>query len=204
MAEPIASFAELEESIHLTFNKNGAIKSSPSSALKSARNEIQIFRDCIEGKLATLMRSPGISPHLQDTGIREHDGRPTVAVRASSVSRVPGVQRGRSDSGGTIFVEPEGIRKMGEEHSGAQNRERQELMHILQELTAKIAAEVDRLRSTLAVMADVDMTYAKVRISRTFAMHPPILNVEGYREFHWSHDPRDPWPEKGQSLNAFQ
>lgn len=179
MAEPIISFAALEESIELTFNENGAIKSSASSALKSARNEIQIFRGRIKGKLATLMRSPGISPHLQDTGIREHDGRPTVAVRASAVSRVSGVQRGRSDSGGTIFVEPEGIRKMGEELSGAQNRERQELMRILQELTAKIAAEVGRLRTTLAVMAHVDMTYAKVRLSRTFAMHPPSLNHEG-------------------------
>jgi DNA mismatch repair protein MutS2 len=179
MAEPIASFTELEESIELTFNENGAIKSSASSALKSARNEIQIFRGRIKGKLATLMRSPSISPHLQDTGIREHHGRPTVAVRASSVSRVPGVQRGRSDSGGTIFVEPEGIRKMGEELTAAQDREREEMVRILQELTAKIAAEVNRLRTTLVAMAHVDMTYAKVRLSRTFAMQPPILNHEG-------------------------
>ncbi|MBT6146079.1 MAG: hypothetical protein HOH74_11650 [Gemmatimonadetes bacterium] len=176
LSEGIQTYPKLEECIELTFNENGAIKSSASAALKKARNEIRTLRGRIRGKLATLMRSPGIAPYLQDTGIREHGGRPTLALRAAAASRVPGIQRARSDSGGTVFVEPEGVRQMGLELTGAQDREREEMVRILQAVTALIAAEAPSLRQTLMALAHVDMTFAKVRMSRCFSMQPPQLN----------------------------
>jgi DNA mismatch repair protein MutS2 len=179
MADGIGVFTELEARIDATFNENGGIKSSASERLKTARNDIQTLRGRIRGKLSTLMRSPDVAPYLQDTGIREHDGRPTLAIRASASSRVRGAQRGRSDSGGTIFIEPEGVRKMGNELLQAMGREKQEMVRILQEVTAMIAEQADELRQTLTAMAHVDMTLAKVRMSRNFAMHPPDLNDDG-------------------------
>ena len=179
MAEGIHLFDELEERIDITFNENGGIKSSASSRLKTARNEIQTLRGRIRGKLSTLMRSPAVAPHLQDTGIREHDGRPTLAVRATAGSRVAGAQRARSDSGGTVFIEPEGVRKMGDELSAAINKEMEETVRILREITALIAEEATQLTTTMVAMAHVDMTFAKVRMSRTFAMEPAKLNDKG-------------------------
>lgn len=179
LSDGIRVYAELEERIGVTFNENGAIRNTASAALKSARNEIQTLRGRIRGKLATLMRSSGIAPHLQDTSIREHNGRPTIAVRAPVASRVPGVQRARSDSGGTVFIEPEGIRKLGEELTSAQDREREEMVRILRELTAAIAADAQSLRVTMSVLAHLDMTFAKVRMSRCFSMDPPQLNEAG-------------------------
>ena len=41
------------------------------------------------------------------------------------------------------------------------------------------ADHADRLRTTLAALTHVDMTFAKVRMSRRFAMQPPQLNAEG-------------------------
>ena len=119
------------------------------------------------------------SPHLQDTGIREHGGRPTLAIRAVALSRVRGLQRGRSDSGGTVFIEPEGVRQMGDELMAATNEEKEETFRILGEVTALVAAHSERLRSTMTAMAHVDMTYAKVRMSRSFSREPPQLNTEG-------------------------
>ena len=179
MAEGIGEFDELEARIDATFNENGGIKSSASDRLKTARNDIQTLRGRIRGKLSTLMRSPAVAPHLQDTGIREHDGRPTLAIRASASSRVRGAQRGRSDSGGTIFIEPEGIRKLGDELGEAITREKKEMVRILREVRTIIAAEAAALQTTMTAMAHVDMTLAKVRMSRSFAMQPPAINADG-------------------------
>ena len=179
MADGIGVFTGLEERIDVTFNENGGIKNSASERLKTARNDIQTLRGRIRGKLSTLMRSPDVAPHLQDTGIRDHDGRPTLAIRASASSRVRGAQRGRSDTGGTIFIEPEGVRKMGDELVAVLAAEKTEMVRILRDVTAVIAGETTQLRTTLTAMAHVDMTLAKVRMSRNFAMQPPRLNAAG-------------------------
>jgi DNA mismatch repair protein MutS2 len=178
MAEGICVFKELEERIDKTFNEGGAMRSSASPRLKSVRNEIQTLRGRIRGKLSGLMRSE-IGAHLQDTSIREYDGRPALAVRASAASKVRGIQRGRSDSGGTIFIEPEGVREMGNELSQAIDKEQGEVQRIFQDLAARIAGRLQDLHTTLTAMAHVDMTFAKVRFSRAFSMQPPQLNSAG-------------------------
>ncbi|MEE3258091.1 MAG: MutS2/Smr-associated SH3 domain-containing protein [Candidatus Latescibacterota bacterium] len=175
----IAIFPELEARIDKTFNEQGAMRSSASPRLKSLRNEIQTLRGRIRGKLTTLMRSSGLAPYLQDTGIRESDGRPALAIQSHHAAKVSGVQRGRSDTGSTVFVEPEGIRAMGDELEGAVDAEKAEQLRILRELTARIAEPVKELRQTLDTMAHVDMTFAKVRMSRAFEMQPPRLDTQG-------------------------
>ena len=177
-ATAISTHAEIEERIERTFNEGGAIKSDATPKLKTLRRTIETVRGRIRGKLQSLLRSQGVGPYLQDTGIRESKGRPTIAVKAQYASRVPGTRRDRSDSGGTIFVEPEGVRPMVDELETAQNAEKEEMARILRQITALIAAQDEPLRQTLDVLAHIDMTYAKVRLSRNFGMHPPRLNNE--------------------------
>lgn len=177
MADDIGVFDELEQRIDKTFNEGGAVRSTASPRLKNLRNEIQTLRGRVRGKLSSLLRSD-IANHLQDTSIREIDQRPAIAVRASAASKVRGVQRGRSDSGGTIFVEPEGVREMSDELARAIDKEKEEIRRIIQEVTAAIAERLEDLRTTLERMAHVDMTFAKVRMSRAFAMQPVALNSD--------------------------
>ncbi|MFT5088824.1 MAG: DNA mismatch repair protein MutS2 [Candidatus Latescibacterota bacterium] len=178
MADNIGVFDELEQRIEKTFNEGGGMRSSASPRLKNLRNEIQTLRGRVRGKLSALMRSD-IASHLQDTSIREIDQRPALAVRASALSKVRGMQRGRSDSGNTVFVEPEGVREMSDELARAMDKEKEEIRRILQELAAAIADRLQDLRTTLASMAHVDMTFAKVRMSRAMAMQPAVLNGDG-------------------------
>lgn len=178
MAAGIGFFDDLEQHIDKTFNEGGAVRSTASPRLKNLRNEIQTLRGRVRGKLSSLLRSD-IANHLQDTSIREIDQRPALAVRASAASKVRGVQRGRSDSGGTIFVEPEGVREMSDELARAIDKEKEEIRRIILEVTAAIAEHLDDLRATLARMAHVDMTFAKVRMSRAMGMQPVELNSDG-------------------------
>jgi DNA mismatch repair protein MutS2 len=178
-ASAIHVYPEVEERIFGALNDGGAIRNTASSRLKSVRREIQQSRSRIQAKLQSLLRSSEIAPLLQDTGIRDVNGRPTLAVKAQHAARLPGARRDRSATGSTIFVEPEAVRSMSAELETLLNDEKAEMKRILQELTALIAARQQELRQSLDVLAHIDMTYAKVRFSREFGMNPPELNTEG-------------------------
>ncbi|MEW6753070.1 MAG: MutS2/Smr-associated SH3 domain-containing protein [Candidatus Latescibacterota bacterium] len=178
-AAAIGTYAQIEERIAAALGETGAIRNTASAVLRSLRRQIEQLRGRIRAKLQSLLRSSDVAPYLQDTGIREVKGRPALAVRAQHAARVAGARRDRSDSGSTVFVEPAAVRPLVDELETALDAEKAEMRRILAEITAMIAARQDDLRRTLAALAHVDLTYAKVRLSRAFAMHPPRLNEDG-------------------------
>lgn len=178
-AQSISIYPAIEDRITGTFTEGGVMKNSASPALRTLRKAIEQLRTRIRGRLQSVLRAGNVSPYLQDTSIRDSESRPSIAVKAQFSARVPGMRRGRSDSGNTVFIEPEAIVGMGDELEAARDAEKAEMVRILREITAMIAAQIKPLRETIQVLAHLDMTYAKVRLSRAFAMHPPVLNTDG-------------------------
>ena len=179
LAGNIRLYSEIDAKIENTLNENGAVKSSASPELKSIRKTIQAVKGRIQGKLQSTLRSKSVSPYLQDPIIRERKGRPVIAVKERDASRVPGSVRDRSDRGNTVFIEPEAVRELGNELQAAIDAEGAEIVRLLREITAKIAAVTEPMGETLKILAHLDLTYAKVRFSRDYEMNPPALNPNG-------------------------
>ena len=180
LAGEIRLYPEIDTKIENTLNENGAVKSSASPELKSIRKTIQAVKGRIQSKLQSTLRSKSVSPYLQDPIIRERKGRPVIAVKERDVSRVPGAVRDRSDRGNTVFIEPEAVRELGNELQAAIDAEGAEIVRLLSEITAKIAAVTAPMGETLKILAHLDLTYAKVRFSRDYEMNPPTLNGNGW------------------------
>ncbi|NKB65970.1 MAG: endonuclease MutS2 [Candidatus Latescibacteria bacterium] len=188
-ARDLGAYDEIEAQIERTFNPGGGIKNEASPQLKSLRRQIERSRGAIRGKLQSLLRGAGVAPYLQDTSVRERKGRPTIALKVQHAGRVAGVRRDRSDSGGTVFVEPEAVRGLVDELETAQHAEKAEQLRILRQLTAALAAQEPSLRQSVQVLAHIDLTYAKVRLSREFDMSPPTLNKRGIVRLHQARHP---------------
>ena len=189
LARSIATYPEIEGKIDRTFGESGEMKSSASPELKSIRRKIQALRGRIQSKLQSVLRAKNVNPYLQDTVIRERKGRPVIAVKERYISRVPGATRDRSDSGNTVFIEPESVRVLGAELQAAVDAEKAEMVRIQREITAMIAKQVEPLRGTLKTLAHIDLTYAKVRFSRDYEMNPPLLNTDGVINLHNARHP---------------
>ena len=189
LAAEIRLYPEIETKIENTLNENGAVKSSASPELKSIRRTIQTVKGRIQGKLQSTLRSKSVSPYLQDPIIRERKGRPVIAVKERDASRVPGAVRDRSDRGNTVFIEPEAVRELGNELQAAIDAEGAEIVRLLREITAKIAAVAEPMGETLKILAHLDLTYAKVRFSRDYEMNPPTLNGNGLLNLKAAHHP---------------
>ena len=180
LAGSIRLYSEIDAKIENTLNENGAVKNSASPELRSIRKTIQAVKGRIQGKLQSTLRSKSVSPYLQDPIIRERKGRPVIAVKERDASRVPGAVRDRSDRGNTVFIEPEAVRELGNELQAAIDAEGAEIVRLLSEITAKIAAVTAPMGETLKILAHLDLTYAKVRFSRDYEMNPPTLNGNGW------------------------
>ncbi len=179
LAGKIRLYPEIDAKIENTLNENGAVKNSASPELRSIRKTIQAVKGRIQGRLQSTLRSKSVSPYLQDPIIRERKGRPVIAVKERDASRVPGSVRDRSDRGNTVFIEPEAVRELGNELQAAIDAEGAEIVRLLREITAKIAAVTEPMGETLKILAHLDLTYAKVRFSRDYEMNPPSLNGNG-------------------------
>jgi len=177
--QDIDTYPEIESRIQRTFGDGSTIQNRATSELNAIRKQIKVLRGRVQSRLQSVLRSSDVNPYLQDTGIRERKGRPVIAIKARHANRVPGLRRDKSDSGGTVFIEPEGVRELGDELKAALDNEKAEMARILRQLTALIAGSADSLRRTMSVLAHIDLTFAKVRLSRDFDMQPPGLNNRG-------------------------
>ena len=189
LAGEIRLYPEIDAKIENTLNENGAVKNSASPELRSIRKTIQAVKGRIQGRLQSTLRSKSVSPYLQDPIIRERKGRPVIAVKERDASRVPGSVRDRSDRGNTVFIEPEAVRELGNELQAAIDAEGAEIVRLLREITAKIAAVTEPMGETLKILAHLDLTYAKVRFSRDYEMNPPALNPNGRLNLKTGHHP---------------
>jgi DNA mismatch repair protein MutS2 len=189
IASTIGDFSKLEEAIEQVFESSGLIKDGASSKLKSIRKNVKIQKKRISAKIGGLIKAVGVGVYLQDENIRENQGRLTLAVTSQHAAKVKGTTRGQSDSGKTVFIEPEGIREMGDELEMAIYEEKLEIQRLLGDITDSIAKQKDELNVTLERLTHLDVTYAKVRMSRNFDMHPPTLNTDGIISFNSARHP---------------
>ena len=82
-------------------------------------------------------------------------------------------------SGATLFVEPEGIRSLREELERWQALEEAEAEKILMVLSAMVAEKADALQATLAAVAELDLLFAKGRLSYAWDAGPVTWNEAG-------------------------
>ena len=206
LATQIDTFDAISGRIDQTLSETGAVKSDASPELKSIRRTIQTVQGRIRTRLQSVLRSKSVAPYLQDTIVRERKGRLVIAVKERDASRVPGMIRERSDRGNSVFIEPEAIRPLGNELQAAQDAEKAEIVRLLHEITAMIAKEVDPIGETLKILAHLDLTYAKVRFSRDYAMNPPKLDTDGVIDLKTARHPlllvlqRNATAEQGASI----
>ena len=88
-------------------------------------------------------------------------GHPRVDARA----KVRGIVHGTSQSGQTVFVEPEEIVELNNQLKLAELEVLEEERRILGELTALVADELPRLRANLEILAALDLIDAGARLS---------------------------------------
>ncbi len=106
-------------------------------------------------------------------------GRPVVAVKAQYRNFVRGTVLDRSNTGATLFVEPDELVELSNDLEDAVFEEKKEVGRILFVLTKMILDQQEAILDSVKTLALVDLTYAKARFGIAYGMSPADVNADG-------------------------
>ena len=175
-AASLPDFRPLAAAIRRAILPNGEISDNASPELRRIRSGMAHTRETIQKTLDRILRSRGQLPG-EDYVTRRND-RFVIPVRAAERRSIDGVVHAASATGQTVFVEPletiefnNRLVQLGEEEAA-------EIARILEELTAKLAAERAPLDYAAKTLAEFDSLFARARFAREFdACMPEFIDV---------------------------
>jgi DNA mismatch repair protein MutS2 len=171
------SLAPIADEIDRCIEEDGSdVRDTASPVLRRLRRELQNGGARVREELARVARSSDVQEALQEQFLAERGGRPVLAVRASSRSKVPGIVHDASSTGQTLFVEPFAVVELNNRLAEAAAEAREEVERILRELSSAVTARAEALVVLVETTADVDVVLASGALSRSWRGAPVTLS----------------------------
>ena len=169
-----------EEEINRCVINEDEIFDGASPALARIRRAMRLANEKVREKLNSMIRSTAYQKYLQEPIITIRNGRFVIPVKQEYRQQVPGLIHDQSSSGATLFIEPSAVVELGNEYKKLLAEEADEIERILTELTAMLAPYADEIREDLNIMGQIDLVFAKAKLSRELNAVMPRLNRNNY------------------------
>ena len=170
---------EFEKEIYSKILSENEVSDNASDRLYSIRKSIRNFNAQIKEKLNSYIRG-NTTRFLQDSVVTMRAGRYVIPVKSEYRSSIKGFIHDQSDSGATVFIEPEQVMELNNELKRALLDEQDEIHRILSNLSEKITGFSDALNYNAENISEIDACYAKARYSFENKCTLPMLNDKHY------------------------
>ncbi|HEX8028542.1 MAG TPA: endonuclease MutS2 [Vicinamibacterales bacterium] len=160
----VTAFKDEVAAVRDAIDPGGEVLDSASPELKRIRNELRQKRQRLRGTLEQFTRGAS-AKYLQDEVVTERNGRFVLMVRAEHRGNVPGIVHGSSTTGATLFLEPAATVEINNDIVQLEDREREEILRILLELTDRFRDRGADMGVSISVARELDVVQAKARYS---------------------------------------
>ena len=152
---------ELCQRLDSTFaDEKGMIRDQASERLRQIRTRMDVVEKNIRTRLETMLNSPDLADVFQEHFVTTRHGRYVVPVRRELRTALKGIVHDQSNTGNTLFVEPETVVELGNELECLRLEERAEIQRILKGLTAILREHLGRLWTNFERLCQYDMAFA--------------------------------------------
>ncbi|MCD8384249.1 MAG: endonuclease MutS2 [Clostridiales bacterium] len=172
----------LEDRIFGSILSEEEIADNASPELADIRRKIRGASGKAREVLQRLISSSS-AKYLQEPIITIRQNRFVVPVKAECKGNVPGLVHDVSASGSTFFVEPMAAVKANNELRELTAREEKEIARILAELSAQAADDREDILIDYSLLVQLDLIFAKARLSYQMEAIPPRLTRDGSLNF---------------------
>ncbi len=173
IANQMRSFDGVLRLVREQLDLDGRVRDDASPKLRDIRRRLRPLRDRIRERLNQLLSS--YSTYIRDPLITLRRERYVIPVISSFQSKVPGIALDSSDSGQTIFIEPQSVVPLNNELAILEFEERDEVRRILISLAQQLAFH-EGLDETLEQLATLDLVQASSRLAKDWRLSKPELN----------------------------
>ena len=165
----------LEEDVERSVRED-AVLDDASPALRNLRRRREHTEQGIREKLNQLILHH--RKELADTYITQRGGTYVLPVQKRFQSQFPGRAVEASGKGSTVFMEPSAVQSMRQELDRLLIEIDTEERRILWELSDRVASEAAALQKAVRVMTDLDVLFARAKLSLEMDAGPAEITAE--------------------------
>jgi DNA mismatch repair protein MutS2 len=180
LAAALADFprqTELADLLRRSLDADGQVRDEAAPALRRVRQRIRDLRRELVKRLEAYFAAPNADTTFQERYVTVRHGRYVLPIRAEAKSRVRGIVHDRSQSGATLFVEPEAVVEANNDLVQAAREEETEILRILAALTDAVRAALPELDDLVAGIGGLDLIFARSALAeRMEAVEPTITD----------------------------
>ena len=162
---------EIERSV-----REDTVLDDASPALRNMRRQQEYTERLIREKLNQIIIHH--KKELADHYITQRNGLYVLPVQKKFQGSFPGTAVDTSAKGSTVFMEPSAVRELRQELEALQIDIDTEERRILWELSDRVASDEMVLRDALRVMTDLDVLFARAKLSAEMDARPVQLTAE--------------------------
>jgi len=178
-AEVLVEHRDFERDIEACLEPSGEVRDSSSPALAGARRDAQRIATEIQAKVSHYLRDPDITPHLSDNYYTIRNDRYVLPVRADSRGGIRGIVHDASNSGMTLYIEPEPLVDLNNQLKQAEITIEQETLRILRNLSRDAGSVADEVEANVATLEVIDLAFARANLAEELDAIAPEVGDEG-------------------------
>lgn len=179
MGRKLGDFEAVEMEIGRCVGGDKRVRDDASEKLREIRRQVGILNARIHREFAQIVSAPHLRGAIENDKFLMRHGRPVVAVKANYRQSLRGTVLDRSNTGATLYIEPDALVELSNELEDALFEEKKEVGRILWHLTKMVLDERTRILESVRMLALVDLTYAKARFSIAYGMTAAELRRDG-------------------------
>ena len=187
LAAPLNPCDQLRFDIARSIDSDGAVLDSASPKLRELRRACITTEAKIQRYLDTLVKSNEIGDNAQERFVTMRNGRFVIPIRKDARTSLTGIVHDMSNSGQTMFVEPNETLGWGNDLARLRVEERDEVRRILAVLSGQVRLAADSIRVNQRIIAELDAAAAVARWAVAYGCHFP--NFGGYLSLHQARHP---------------
>ncbi len=176
IAGGLPDLGELRGALRRALSDDGGLTDDASPALRRLRHRIRDLQRRIVRDLESLFQTPEADKIFSDRYVTRRNGRYVVPVRAEARSRLRGIIHDRSQSGQTLFLEPDRVIDVNNDLVDSSREEEHETARILAELTDAVRASLPDIDRLVDDIAELDWIIARARLAERMTATRPTLD----------------------------
>jgi DNA mismatch repair protein MutS2 len=166
---------DLARALDDALDPDGRLTDRASPRLRALRRQITTLRADLQARVERLLDHPAVAPALQERYVTLRNGRYVIPVRDDARRAVRGIIHDRSQSGATVFVEPEETIALNNELTRLCLGERDEEQRILADLTEGVRGVLPVLTTLVEGLGGLDLIFARAGLAeRLDAAEPEV------------------------------
>lgn len=158
------------------FDPDGKLVDHASDALGPLRRALASIRATLEQRMGALLTDERFAPYLQDVFYTQREDRYVLPVRTDGKGFVRGIVHGTSQSGQTLFIEPEEIVDLNNRAKLAEAEVQDEERRILAKFSGWVAEEADAFAAGAVIAEILDVIAAAAIIADDTVSAAPIID----------------------------